>query len=44
MFFNSHVCNEYCRDLGLLNPRTTDKIPSKFSLIAKTDESTIRSH
>jgi len=29
MFFNSHICNEYCTYLGLFNPKTTSVLPNK---------------
>ena len=41
MFFNTHQCNEHCRALGLINPRTHDDIPEfkdgEFKLIKEVD-------
>ena len=39
MFFNTHVCNEHCRTLGLINPRETGMIPNEasFELIKDVD-------
>ena len=34
MFFNTHVCNEYCKFLGLVNPRDTPDLPKYFKLLA----------
>jgi hypothetical protein len=37
MFFNTHQCNDHCKSLGLLNPRTQSKLPALFE-IAKDPE------
>ena len=42
MFFNTHECNEHCKALGLLNPRTESKLPPNFNrLIADPEEGKI---
>ncbi len=39
MFFTTHECNEHCRALGLVNPRTDSKLPPNFNrLIADPEE------
>ncbi len=38
MFFNSHNCNEYCKFLGLVNPRQTCALPPKFQLFNSPKE------
>ena len=39
MFFNTHECNEHCRNLGLVNPRETGSIPreDEFELFKEID-------
>ncbi len=41
MFFNTHECNEHCRALGLVNPRTQSEIPSNFQLISNPEDEMI---
>jgi hypothetical protein len=33
MFFNSHICNEYCKYLGLINPRDQELLPTDFKIL-----------
>ena len=33
MFFNTHQCNDHCKSLGLLNPRTQGKLPAIFEIV-----------
>jgi hypothetical protein len=33
MFFNTHQCNDHCKSLGLLNPRTQGKLPAMFEIV-----------
>ena len=38
MFFNTHECNEHCKNLGLINPRKTGKVSDDdFELIKDID-------
>lgn len=33
MFFNTHICNEYCEFLDLVNPRETSDLSPDFKLL-----------
>jgi hypothetical protein len=33
MFFNTHICNEFCQFLGLVNPRDTGELRDDFRLL-----------
>lgn len=43
MFFNTHLCNEHCKSLGLLNPRESSRIPDNFELITDPEKGVSRS-
>jgi vacuole morphology and inheritance protein 14 len=38
LFFDSHVCNEYCEYLGLINPKACSKLPPNFELFKEAPE------
>ena len=38
MFFNTHTCNEYCKTLGLVNPRLHSKLPDNFELVKEIED------
>jgi len=33
MFFNTHTCNDFCKKLGLVNPKDTKKLSSDFEIM-----------
>ena len=38
MFFNTHECNDHCKNLGLINPRKTVNVSDgDYELIKDTD-------
>mmetsp|Transcript_30140 Transcript_30140/g.29424 ORF Transcript_30140/g.29424 Transcript_30140/m.29424 type:complete len:82 (-) Transcript_30140:352-597(-) len=34
LFFNTHVCNEFCHQLNLIHPREVFRLPGDFQLFS----------